>query len=182
MSYPLFETFDLWLLSIRQKLWQQVQRVTGHTWGITGITTILLFVCVCACALVSAQKHVYAHMHTGLHTDVSVLAFHCECDGNHSVSTASQHLEILGHKKEHNAPKLDKAQCSFCCYSETRPSLSPTHICKIINRCLKSLLRPAYRKYTLSTSLYYSIFSVTMSGSVPLHFLNSISTAHVLTH
>ena len=72
-------------------------------------------------------------------------------DGNHSVSSASQHSRAPGsQKKEQNAPKLDKAQCSFCCYSETRPSLSPTHICKIINRCLKSLLRPAYRKHTLS--------------------------------
>lgn len=104
------------------------------------------------------------------------------CDGNHSVSTESQPLELLGHKKEHNAPKLDKAQCGFCCYSETSPSLSPTHICKIINRCLKSLLRPAYRKHALSTSLYYSIFSVTMSRAGPLRFLNSISIAHVLMH
>ena len=91
-------------------------------------------------------------------------------DGNHSVRTGSQHLELLGHKKEHNAPKLDGAQYSFCCYSETRPSLSPKHICKIINRCLKSLLWPAYHKHTPSPLLYYSIFSVTMSGSIPFVF------------
>lgn len=102
------------------------------------------------------------------------------CDGNHSVSTASQHSELPGHKREHNAPQLDKAQCGFCCYSETRPVLSPIHICKIINRCLKSLLRPAYHKHTLSTTLYCSIFSISTSGSVPLHFLNPFSAAHTL--
>lgn len=76
-------------------------------------------------------------------------------DGNNSVSAVSQHLELLGHKTEHNALKLDKAQCSFCCYSETLPSLSPTHICKIINRCLKSLHRPAYHKHSTSLLLHF---------------------------
>lgn len=75
------------------------------------------------------------------------------------MSAVSQHLELLGHKTEHNALKLDKAQCSFCCYSETRPSLSPTHICKIINRCLKSLLRPAYQKHALYLTILFHFLS-----------------------
>lgn len=78
------------------------------------------------------------------------------------VSTVSQHLELLGHKKEEKSSKLDAAQCSFCCYSESHPSLSPTHICKIINRCQSGLLWPAYCKHTLN-SLHHSIFSVTVA-------------------
>lgn len=62
-------------------------------------------------------------------------------------------------KKEQNAPKLYKAQCGFCCYSETRPSLSPTHICKIINRCLKSLHRPAYHKHSLCLIILFHFLS-----------------------
>lgn len=67
-----------------------------------------------------AQKHVCAHMHSSLacwHYFTAAL-----CDDNHSVSAASQHSELLGHKREHNASKLDKAQCSFCCYSEAHPA------------------------------------------------------------
>lgn len=83
-------------------------------------------------------------------------------------------------KKEHNASKLDKAQCSFCCYSETHPALSPTHICKIINRCQRSLIQPVYHKHALPTSLHYSIFSVNISGCAALHFFCSIPIAHML--
>ncbi len=85
-------------------------------------------------------------------------------------------------KREHNALKIDKAQSSFCCYSETRPALSPTHICKIINRCLKSLISVSVSQTRTLPQLYYSICSVTISGSLPLHFLNSIPSAHVLMH
>lgn len=54
------------------------------------------------------------------------------CDGNHSVSIPGQNLGpgLLCHKKEHNASQSTEAQCSFCWYSESHPSLSPTHICK----------------------------------------------------
>lgn len=108
-----------------------------------------------------------ACLHTGtfMHTctlQYTLVYWHITlCDGNHSVSTMSQYFELLGHKKkkEQNALKLYKAQCGFCCYSETRPSLSPTHICKIINRCLKSLLRPAYHKHSLCLIILFHFLS-----------------------
>lgn len=96
----------------------------------------LLFVCV--------RVHIWAPVNTTLLDDIgfsSIVTAQCELGANTCSSRVTK-------EKEHNAPKLDKAQCSFCCYSETQPSLSPTHICKIINRCPKSLLWRVYHKHT----------------------------------
>lgn len=141
------------------------------------ITTILLFVSLRARTNAHTDSHTPTHSTS--HADISLLV----CLSSATVTTrssASQHSELPGHhQKEQNASKSDKAQCSFCGFSETRPSLSPTHICTITNRCPKIPSQPAYRKLALCPSVYYSIFSVTTSGSVTLHFLNSISSAHV---
>lgn len=61
--------------------------------------------------------------------------------------------------------------------------MSPTHICKIINRCLKNLLRPAYRKHTL----YLTILFHFLSYNVWLHFspsplLTCLKTLRPQTH
>lgn len=127
------------------------------------------------------QTHTQTHTHTTSRADVSLLV----CLSSVTVTTrssVSQQSELPGHQKERNASKSDKAQCSFCGSSETRPSLSPTHICTIISRCLQSPSQPAYRKLALRPSVYYSIFSVATSGSAALHFLNSVSGAHVPKH
>lgn len=79
-------------------------------------------------------------------------------------------------KKQHSKPNLDKEQCSFCCYSKTRPAMSPKHICKIINRCLKCLLRPTHHKHTLYLKIWFGLLSHPAS-----QFL-STSSAHVLKH
>lgn len=132
---------DLWPLSIRQTKFKGLQDIPEALLALP--LYYFLFLCL------PVHKSTFMHTCT-LPCKLTLVYWHVTlCDGNHSRSTASQRLELLRNKKEHNAPKLDKAQCSFCCYSETRPSLSPTHICKIINRCLKSFLRPAYHKHSL---------------------------------
>lgn len=79
---------------------------------------------------VPSHEHVYAHMHTTLLTDISVLACHCVMVTIQSAPRANTLSSWVTKKKEQNALKLYKAQCGFCCYSETRPSLSPTHSAK----------------------------------------------------
>lgn len=110
-----------------------------HLWNYCLITFCL---CVCLCTLYTKACFCTYALDCMLTLLCWLAAPH---DGNHFIRNASQHTELLGHKKEHNAPKLHKAQCSFCCYSETHPSLTETHICTIINKCERSL----YRKHTL---------------------------------
>lgn len=129
-----------------------------------GITTIWELTSVC----------VYAH-------GTKAYLLFTPSDVNHSISTMRQHLGLLGHKKEHNAPQLNKAQCNFCCYSETHPSLSPTHISKIINRCPNSLFWPEYHKHTSSFCVLFVFqFCVIKSGYIPLHFLDCTLIALIL--
>lgn len=183
ISHPLVSetialTFDPFLLdrsdSSKFKGLQYMPR------ALVEITTILLFVSL----LARTNAHTVSHTatHSTSNADISLLV----CLSSATVTTrssASQHSELPGHhQKERNASKSDKAQCSFCGFSETRPSLSPTHICTITNRCPKIPSQPAYRKLALRPSVYYSNFSVTTSGSVTLHFLNSISSTHVPKH
>lgn len=183
ISHPLVSetialTFDPFLLdrsdSSKFKGLQYMPR------ALVEITTVLLFVSLLARTNAHTDSHTATHSTS--HADISLLV----CLSSATVTTrssASQHSELPGHhQKERNASKSDKAQCSFCGFSETRPSLSPTHICTITNRCPKIPSQPAYRKLALRPSVYYSNFSVTTSGSVSLHFLNSISSTHVPKH
>lgn len=183
ISHPLVSetialTFDPFLLDRSDSSkFKGLQYMPG---ALVEITTILLFVSLRARTNAHTDSHTPTHSTS--HADISLLV----CLSSATVTTrssAGQHSELPGHhQKERNASKSDKAQCSFCGFSETRPSLSPTHICTITNRCPKIPSQPAYRKLALRPSVYYSIFSVTTSGSVTLHFLNSISSAHVPKH
>lgn len=156
MSYPLVSettalTFDPFILepSGRSKF-KGLQCKPG---ALVEITTILLFVSVCA------HQRTPRLTRSTSRADVSLLV----CLSSVTVTTrssVSQHSQLPGHQKERNASKSDKAQCSFCGFSETRPSLSPTHICTITSRCLKSPSQPAYRK------------TCALSLSVLFHFLS----------